>query len=206
MATFYFYLGVLAAMSLYSLYKGVRNKDLESFTVCGITCVMTLVGWLLVEFELYSLLILILLITGIIQLVVSDLGFIFMNPAPLKDVLKDFPSYVGILGIVSMISCAEIWVKYDQHWILFQLIFGLCMSIAFITAFYRIMQWGKIGNVISSTLLFALILLLTSKHGCYEINEYLNYWTVSVIIQSIILFAWRCGARNHFFAPRTATE
>jgi len=206
MVTFYFYLGVIATISLYSFYNGVKEKDLESFTVSGLTFVMALVGWLLDKFEFYSILTIILFLSGIIQLVISDLGFIFMNPAPLRSVLKDFPGYVGILGVIAMISCAEIWIKHDQHWILFQLTFGLCMSVAFITSFYRVMSWGKIGNVITSTVLFAFILILTSRKGCYEINTCLNYWIISVIIQSIILFVWRCCERQRIFMHKTTTE
>ena len=195
MVAFYLYLGILAVLAIYTLVCGLKNKEIEALTVFTL-CVVMICGIIaLKSFDIYSILLLFFVFSGLVLIVVSDLGLLFMNPTPWKTLIKDFPTYTGLLGLVALLATTELWMEYNKHWGIFQLLFGGLMTITFITAFVRVIKWRKTGNLIAATLVFAAILYYTLKKGYIDINKYFFFWMVSVCIQSVILFLWRTGVK-----------
>ena len=195
MVAFYLYLGILAVMTIYTLITGLKTREIETFVTCVISFVMLGALVALKALGLYVLLLVFFVFSGMILIAVSDLGLMFMNPTPWKKLIKDFPTYTGIVGLIALLAATELWMEYDQYWWLFQLLFGGMMTISFITAFVRVIRWSKSGVIITLTLVFAAIIYFISKQGYFDINQYFFYWLVSVAIQSVILFIWRCMAR-----------
>lgn len=195
MVAFYLYLGLLAVMTIYTLITGLKTRELETFVTCIISFALLGAIIALKAFGLYALLLAFFVFSGMILIAVSDLGLMFMNPTPWKKLIKDFPTYTGIVGLIALLAATELWMEYDQYWGLFQLLFGGMMTISFITAFIRVVRWSKSGVIITLALVFAAILYFVSKQGYFDINQYLFYWLVSVAIQSVILSIWRCAVR-----------
>ena len=193
MSAVYLYLGILSLMGLYALVQGMINKEFEAFVVAFIAFGMITVLAVLYAFALYPLMIAFFLLSGLVLIAVSDLGLIFMNPMPWKTLITEFPTYTGIMGLVAIVASSEIWISYNTHWDLFQIIYGTLMTVSFLTAFIRIFGQGRSGSIIVITVTFAAILYITSKDQHYDINRYLYYWTITVIIQSMLLFIWRCA-------------
>lgn len=195
MVAFYLYLGILAVLAIYSLVFGLKNREIETLIVSGLCFVMVCGIVALKSFDLYSLLLLFFLFSGLGLVVVSDLGLVFMNPTPWKTLIKEFPTYTGLLGLVALVAATELWMEYDKYWGIFQVLFGGLMTITFITAFVRVIRWRKTGNLITATLLFAAILYYALKKNYIDMNEYFFFWIASVCIQSVILFLWRAGVK-----------
>ena len=196
MVAFYLYLGLLAFLAVYSLYHGV--KDAESYLTSGISILMLAGLITLKAFDLYAILLAFFLFSGLILVVVSDLGLFFMNPTPWKKLINEFPTYTGLVGLLAIIASVELWMEYNRFWIIFQIIFSILMTITFLTSFVRVIRWCKSGILVTLSLFFALVLIYANYKGFFGINTYLFYWIVSVIIQSILLFIWRSAVRLYF--------
>lgn len=195
MVAFNLYLGFLAFMMLYTLIVGVRSRDLESLLSFVICFAMLAIILALKAFELYFFLVAFFVFSGLVLIAVSDLGLFFMKPTPWKQLINDFPTYTGIVGMIAILSGVEMWMEANKYWLIFKVFFGLLMTISFITAFVRVIYWNKSGAIITTTLFFAAILYFVSRRHYIQLEGWLLYWIVSVVIQSIILFVWRCAVR-----------
>lgn len=182
-------------MGAYALYWGIKDRDIQSFLVV-ILCTLMLAGvFILKAFEIYSVLIGFFMLSGLGLIAVSDLGLMFMNPTPFKEQIKEFPTYTAIAGVLALASATELWAEYNSHWVLFQLIFGTLMTIAFITCFIRTIRWSKSGIVLLVTIFFATALYCTSRMNYFDIGRIFNYWIVSIVIQTILFAIWRGAAK-----------
>ena len=182
-------------MGAYALYWGIKDRDIQSFFVAFI-CVLMLAGLLILRaFNLYSILIGFFMLSGLLLIAASDLGLMFMNPTPFKEQIKEFPTYTAIAGVLALASATELWAEYNSHWVLFQLIFGTLMTIAFITCFIRTIRWSKSGIVLLVTIFFATALYCTSRMNYFDIGRIFNYWIVSIVIQTILFAIWRGAAK-----------
>ena len=191
MIAFYIYLGLTALMGAYALYWGIKDRDIQSFLVM-ILCVVMLIGIAILKaFDLYSILIGFFMLSGLLLIAASDLGLMFMNPTPFKEQIKEFPSYTAFGGIIALAAATELWIEYNSHWVWFQVIFGVLMTIAFITCFVRALRWSKSGIMLLLTIFFAATLYCTSRANYFDIGSIFNYWIVSVFIQTILFAIWR---------------
>ena len=191
MIAFYIYLGLTALMGVYALYWGIKDRDIQSFFVVFI-CVLMLAGLLILRaFELYSILICFFMFSGLVLVAASDLGLMFMNPTPLKEQIKEFPTYTVFAGVIALLSAIGLWIEYNSHWGWFQLIFGTLMTITFITCFIRALRWSKSGIMLLLTIFFAAAIYVTSRMDYFDISRTFNYWIISVFIQTILFAIWR---------------
>ena len=194
MIAFYLYVAVLSFMTLYSAFEVYRCKEKESLLVTLI-CVVLLGGIIALNaFEFYIPLLVFFLFVGIILFFCSDFG-LKTYPLQMSGILHSFPVQTGVVGILALIAVAEVWIRFDKYWGIFQFIFCILMTVSFFISFSRVVKWKRCGVAILATLIFATELFYLSHIGFFEINTYLLYWVVSVGIQSIILLFWRFGVR-----------
>ena len=158
MVFFYLYLGIMGLLTIYTLIDGLRKKEIESLVVATVCLIMLCVVFVLKAFDLYIPLLAYFLFVGIVMFVVSDFGLLTLEPNPWGSLIKSFPTYTGSVGLISLLAVVELWVEYDKYWTVFGLIFFASMTIAFFTAFYRVIRWTRAGLIICATLIFAGIL------------------------------------------------
>lgn len=185
----------MGLLTIYTLIDGLRKKEIESLVVATVCLVMFGGVFALKAFDLYIPLLAYFLFVGIVMFVVSDFGLLTLEPNPWDSLIKSFPTYTSSVGLISLLAVVELWVEYDKYWTVFGLIFFALMTIAFFTAFYRVIRWTRAGLIICATLIFAGILYFIHTNWYFRLNEYVVYWVMSVIVQSTILLIWRLGVR-----------
>lgn len=195
MVFFNLYLGIMGLLTIYTLIDGLRKKEIESLIVATVCLVMFGGVFALKAFDLYIPLLAYFLFVGIVMFVVSDFGLLTLEPNPWGSLIKSFPTYTGSVGLISLLAVVELWIEYDKYWTIFGFIFVALMTIAFFTAFYRVIRWTRAGLIICATLIFAGILYYIHTNWYFRLNEYVVYWVMSVIVQSTILLIWRLGVR-----------